>query len=190
MLVCFKPLLHAVKQIIVDDLRNAPRHDNIVPVIFADIHAIPENARNAVVRVFFAAHGFDVALLQISQNVRYLLAAVVHFKNRSHNGCTIGVDAIFVIRIDGISGRETGAVELAFERAFPHSAFYVLREVRGIIFGETFEHAFEDAESTRTPFIRNTALFFAISSRFRPKRSIFQTTTVEKPCRELSRSIF
>ena len=144
MLVYFEPLLHAVKQIIVDNLRNAPRHDNIVPVIFADIHAIPENARNAVVRVFFAAHGLDVALLQISQNVRYLLAAVVHFKNRSHDGRTIGVDAIFVIRIDGISGRETGAVELAFERAFPHSAFYVLREVRGIIFGETFEHAFED----------------------------------------------
>ena len=144
MLVYFEPLLHAVKQIIVDNLRNAPRHDNIVPVIFADIHAIPENARNAVVRVFFAAHGLDVALLQISQNVRYLLAAVVHFKNRSHDGRIIGVDAIFVIRIDGISGRETGAVELAFERAFPHSAFYVLREVRGIIFGETFEHAFED----------------------------------------------
>ena len=95
-------------------------------------------------RIFFAAHGFDVTLLQISLNVRYFFAAVVHFKNCSHNGSTIGVDAIFVICIDSIPGRKTGAVELAFERAFPHSAFYVLREVRGIIFGETFEHALED----------------------------------------------
>ena len=140
-LVLLETLLHTVKQVLVDNGRNAARCHDVLISVFTYVTAVPENLEEAVLDKGLAGAGAQPSLIQGGCDFLGRLAAGVPGEDFLHNGSRLRVDMVQpVLLANGEAQRNHTAVVLALEGIFALTARYFQGEFGGIVFCHADQH--------------------------------------------------
>ena len=163
--------LHPVKQVIVQNARHSTGCFLSFVKIDADITLVAEQMTEAVGAEFLAEGGLDPAPFQISDDLRFRLAAGVALINLTDNGGFLLIHIEPPLGIDLEAQAGIAAVRQALFGIDGHTPMDLLRKLHGIIFRHTFQNALhQDAGSV----VRNILL-----GRQHPDTVLFQLRLVD-----------
>ena len=139
--VLLKTLLHPVKQVLVNNGRNAARRHNVLVAVFADVAAVAENLEEAVLHERLPGAGTQAALIQGCCNLLSRFAVGVPGEDLLHDGSRFRVDMVQpVLLADGEAQRHHTAVVLALEGIFALTARHFQGKLGGIVFRHADQH--------------------------------------------------
>ena len=139
--VLLETLLHPVKQVLVNNGRNAARCHDVLVAVFADVAAVPENLEETVLDKGLTGTGAQPSLIQGCCDFLGRLAVGVPGENLLHNGSRLRVDMVQpVLLANGEAQRNDTAVVLALEGIFALTACYFQGEFGGIVFRHADKH--------------------------------------------------
>ena len=140
-LVLFETLLHPVKQVLVNNGRDAARCHNVLVAVFADVAAVPENLEEAVLHERLSGSGAQAALVQRCRDFLGWFSIGVPGEYLLHNGSRLRVDMVqSVLLANGEAQRNDTAVVLALEGIFALTARYFQGKFGGIVFRHADKH--------------------------------------------------
>ena len=139
--VLLKTLLHPVKQVLVNNGRNAARRHNVLVAVFADVAAVAEDLEEAVLHERLPGTGTQAALVQGCGNLLSRFAVGVPAEDLLHNRSRFRVDMVQpVLFADGETQRHHTTVVLALEGVFALTARHFQGELGGIVFRHANQH--------------------------------------------------
>ena len=139
--VLLKTLLHPVKQVLVNNGRNAARRHNVLVAVFADVAAVAEDLEEAVLYERLPGAGTQAALVQGGGNLLSRFAVGIPGEDLLHDGSRLRVDMVQpVLLANGEAQRHHTAVVLALEGVFALTARHFQGEFGGIVFRHANQH--------------------------------------------------
>ena len=139
--VLLKTLLHPVKQVLVNNGRNAARRHDVLVAVFADVAAVAEDLEEAVLHERLPGAGTQAALVQGGGNLLSRFAVGIPGEDLLHDGSRLRVDMVQpVLLANGEAQRHHTAVVLALEGVFALTARHFQGEFGGIVFRHANQH--------------------------------------------------
>ena len=139
--VLLETLLHPVKQVLVNNGRNATRRHNVLVAVFADVAAVAEDLEEAVLYERLPGSGAQAALVQGCRDFLGRFAIGVSGEYFLHNGSRFRVDMVQpVLLANGEAQWNDTAVILALEGILALTARYFQGEFGGIVFRHANQH--------------------------------------------------